>query len=278
MTTSTAARPAPPAARPRDVVRQVVVAVSAVLAVVGSFVGSGAVVGTPVNELADGALSAEGTLVAPDGPAFGIWSVIYLGLIALAVWQLQPSRRADPRQRETGWWVAASMLLNAVWLGVTQLELIGLSVGVIVALLIVLAVVFGRLAGTRPRSRVEAVVLDGTIGLYLGWVSIATVANTASALVYADVPLSLPAVAWAVIVLVVAAVVGVVVAVRAGGRIAFAVALAWGLAWVAVGRSSGPDSSTPVLVTAELAAAVVLLSALIVRARRGWIVRRAEEA
>ncbi len=265
MTTSTAARPAASAAGPRDVTRQVVLAVSAVVALVGSFIGSGAVVGTPVNELADGALSAEGTLVAPDGPAFGIWSVIYLGLVVLAAWQLLPSRRADPRLRATGWWITASLLLNAVWLGVTQAELIGLSVGVIALLLIVLAVVFGRLADSRPTSRVEAVVLDGTMGLYLGWVSIATVANTASALVYADVPLSLAPEAWAVVVLAVAAVVGVAVAVRARGRLAFAVALSWGLAWVAVGRSSGPDSSTLVAVSAVVAAAAVLISAIAVR-------------
>ncbi|MET0842976.1 MAG: tryptophan-rich sensory protein, partial [Mycetocola sp.] len=67
------------AARPNDRLRQVVVLVSALLAIAGSFVGSGAAGGTPIAEASGGALSADATPVAPAGPAFAIWTVIYLG-------------------------------------------------------------------------------------------------------------------------------------------------------------------------------------------------------
>jgi hypothetical protein len=112
-------------------------------------------------------------------------------------------------------------------------------------------------------------VVDGALGLYLGWVCIATVANTAATLVASGVePEGSAATAWAVAVLGVAAVVGVLLAVGLGGRLAPAVGLAWGLGWVAVARTSGEPESTTVAAAAAIAALVTLASAVVVRARR----------
>lgn len=253
---------------------------SAIAAVALSFLGSGAVVGTPISEVADGALSADATALAPGGPAFAIWSVIYAGLLALAVWQALPAHHADPRQRALGWWIAASMLLNAAWILVVQLELLALSVAVIVALLAVLVRIFLGLTRTAPSSRVEAVVVDGTMFLYLGWVAVATVANTAAALRAADVdPFSLGADIWAVIVLVAVAAVSVLLAVAGHGRLAVAGAMAWGLVWIAVARSGDTGfTSTPAAVTAGAAAGVAVLSAVIVRLRTEAARRQRTEA
>ena len=170
-----------------DVIRQWSVLLSAVLATAVSFVGSGAVVGAPVAEVADGALSSSATLVAPAEPAFAIWGVIYVGLLLLALLQVLPSRRTDPRQRRTGWWTAASLLLNALWILVIQAELIAVSLVVIAALVAVLVVAMLRLGDSSPSTRYERLVVDGTLGLYLGWVCIATVANAAATLVLAGV-------------------------------------------------------------------------------------------
>ncbi|WP_432525051.1 tryptophan-rich sensory protein, partial [Kineococcus sp. SYSU DK006] len=239
----------------RDGARQAAVAAGAVLAVVGSAIGSGALSGTPIAEAAGGALSASATLVAPAGPAFGIWGVVYAGLVAHAVWQALPAQREDARQRRTGWWTAASLVLNAAWILTVQAGQLAASVAVVAALLVVLVVAFTRLLQRGPRSPVESVVVDGTTGLYLGWVSIATVANTAAALRQAG--LRSGEEAWAVGVLALAAVIGVVTAVRSHGRLAFGAGLAWGLGWVAAGRAGGADASTAVAVTAGAAAAVV---------------------
>ncbi|WP_432491708.1 tryptophan-rich sensory protein [Kineococcus auxinigenes] len=252
----------------RDGLRRGAVAVGALVAVIGSAVGSGAFGGTPIAEAAGGALSADATLVAPAGPAFAIWSVVYTGLVALAVWQALPAHAHDARQRATGWWVAASLVLNLAWIATVQAGWVGASVLVIAALLAVLVVAFGRLVAIRPSSRLEAVLVDGTVGLYLGWVSIATVANTAAWLKQAGLTAGEPA--WAVGVLAVAAAVGVFTALRSHGRLAFGAALTWGLAWVCAGRLSGTDSSTAAAVAAAAAAAVVAgtTAAVRLRARR----------
>jgi hypothetical protein len=250
----------------RDTVRVVVVIVSMVLAIVGSAFGSGAFGGQPIQDASGGALAADSTLLAPGTGAFQIWSVVYLGLVAYAVLQALPSRRAAARHRRIGWLAAASMLLNAAWIISVQLDLLALSVPVIVALLVVLIAIVLRLGPAE--GAVERIVTDGTFGLYLGWVTIATVANATAVLKAAGFTgAGLPAEAWAVAVLVVAAVIGVLTAARDGARITPALALAWGLAWIAVARSTAAPESTPVAVAAAVAALVVLLAPLALRLR-----------
>ncbi|PTL71719.1 hypothetical protein C1I63_01885 [Rathayibacter caricis DSM 15933] len=263
-----------------DRIRQTVVAVSAVLALVGSFLGSGAAGGTQIADAAGGALSASSTPVAPDGPAFAIWSVIYAGLIAYAIWQFLPSQAARTRHRRLGYWAAASLLLNAAWILVVQAGLLVLSVVVIVLLLAVLARIFVLLRTTRTSGRVDAVVTDGTFGLYLGWVCVATVANVTAALVgsgvgSADGP---GADVWAVVVLAVAGLIGLLLAVAGRGRIAPMLSLCWGLAWVAVGRFGGELVSIPAGIAALVAAGVVIVVTVAIRAAAGRREQRAPSA
>lgn len=258
----------------RDRARRWVVLVSAVVALVVSTAGSGALGGTPIDEAAGGALSATSSLVAPAGPAFAIWGAIYAGLLALAVWQLVAARPDDPRQRAVGWWLAASMLLNAAWVLVVQAGSVALSVLVIAALAAVLGVALARLArlaptraGSSPSGWVERLLVDGVTGFYLGWVLIAAVANVAAALVSAGVGgLGLGEGAWAVVVLVAAAALGAGVCL-AGRRVAPALSLAWGLAWVSVGRADGPDTSAVVVVVAALAAVAVVVAGVVAGVR-----------
>ena len=250
----------------RDITRQVTVAASAVIAVIGSFVGSGAAGGTPIQEASGGALSATATPIAPDVPAFSIWSVIYFGLLAYAVWQLLPKQSSAERHRRLGYWVAASLILNAAWILSVQFDQLWLSLPVIVALLAVLARAFVLCLRYRPAGVVDAVITDGTLGLYLGWVSIATAANATALLVAAGFTgFGLDADTWAVVVLGVAAVVGVIVAIAGRGRIAPALSLSWGLGWVAVGRLAGELISVPAGIAAIVAAALVLLATAIAR-------------
>ncbi len=247
--------------------RQVGVTAAEVFCVVGTLVGVG-VLGTRVQESSGGALAADATLLAPAVSAFSIWSVIYLGLAAYAVWQWLPAVAVTERARATGWLVALSMVLNAVWLLVTQQGWIWVSVVVIAALVATLGVLVLRLTRQPAQSPLEKVVVDGTFGLYLGWVTVATCANVTAALVSSGVdPAPAVSAAAAVGVLLVAAAVGVLMATRLGGRWAVAGALAWGLAWIAVGRTSDEPRSTVTAVAAVLAAVVVLAATARVRSR-----------
>lgn len=102
-----------------DRVRQLSVTAAEIFCVVGTLDGVG-VLGTRVEESFGGALAADATRMAPAGPAFTIWSVIYAGLAAYTLWQWLPSQTTREVHRRIGWLAAASMLLNAAWLLVTQ--------------------------------------------------------------------------------------------------------------------------------------------------------------
>ncbi|UOQ88777.1 tryptophan-rich sensory protein [Agromyces endophyticus] len=249
-----------------DGARQLVVLISSVLAVIAAFIGSGVVVGTPIQDAAGGSLDADSTLIAPATGAFRIWSVIYVGMLAYAIWQALPAQRHDERQRRLGWWVTASLVLNAAWIFSVQLDLLVLSLPIIVAILVVLCRLFVLLRSIPPKNRVEAVVADGSIGLYLGWIVIATAANATAVLVAAGFDgFGLAPEIWAVAVLSVAAGVGVALAIRGGGRIAPALSLSWGLCWVAVARLADAPHSVTTGIAALIAAGVVITATVIAR-------------
>lgn len=255
-----------------DVIRQVTVLIGAALAVVAAFIGSGATGGPDQSQVGDGALAADATPVAPGEPAFSIWSVIYLGLVAYAIWQALPGQRTSARHRSLGWLVLLSMVLNALWIAVVQAELLGLSVPVIVVLLVVLVLVLLRMQRIPASSRLDVVIVDGTMGLYLGWVCVATVANIAAVLADAGVTeLGLGAEAWAIAALGLAGAVGVALAVYTRGRLAIGAAIVWGLVWVAVARTTGDLESPAAAIAAGLAASAVAGATVVMRVVRARI-------
>lgn len=248
-----------------DILRQVGVISATSFMIVAGVIGSGAIVGEPIQDAQGGALSAEGSLLAPAGTAFSIWSVIYVGMVLYAIWQALPSQRARDRQRRLGLLVALSAVLNGTWIVLAQFANLPATVAGIVALLLVLAVTFRGAVVTGPQSWVERVLLDGTVGLHLGWVSLATVANTAAWLT-AEAPES-----WSdagtplgIAVLCVVSLLGIALAVFSGGRLAPGLAIAWGTTWISVGRLTGEPENSVLGVTAAVVAMAVLIVTAVV--------------
>lgn len=237
--------------------RRFAVTASFVIALVGSAIGSGAFGGVPIAEAADGLLATDATLIAPAGPAFSIWTLIYAALGAYTLWQWWD--RSD--ERRVAGLAIASLLLNAAWILLVQAGLVWATVPVMVLLVAILAVLFRRLRGVPARGPWELLVVDGTFGLYLGWVSVATCANITAALVGAGVPDAGRPEWWAVLVLAVAGGVGVALALTGRGAIAAPVAIAWGIAWIAVARGTGEPSSPLTATAAAVIAAIVGVAA-----------------
>lgn len=251
--------------------RQIAVISALGFTLVAVLVGVGGLGGTEVEDSQGGQLSAQGSYLAPAGPAFSIWSAIYLGLLAYVIWQALPSQRASSRQRAIGWWIALTIVLNGLWLVAAQLLTIEWTVVVIVLLLIALCITFYISVHTRvPRAGVlDALLIDGVTGLHLGWVTLATAANIAAWLT-GIVPESWGdyASAWGLAVLAVVAVIGLGIAWASGWRVAPGIALAWGLSWLAVGRLIGEPRNEAIGIAAIVVAAIVLLVPLTVAGLR----------
>ena len=125
-----------------DLARQIVVISAVVFMIIAAMVGVGLFGGTNVRDLQGGALDADATVLAPGRQAFSIWSVIYLLMIAYAVWQALPGQRARQRQRRAGWWIALTAVLNGLWLLAAQFLNLFATVVAIVILLVALAATY----------------------------------------------------------------------------------------------------------------------------------------
>lgn len=238
---------------------QLIVTLAAVLWVVGTLIGTGLVGGTGgVEEQGEGLFSDSTTLIAPHGPAFSIWSVIYLFLAAYVVWQWLPGGAGSERARRTRLPAAASLALNGLWLLVVFAGWVWLSVVVIAGIAASLGVILRRTAGEPDEGLLPRVLTSVTFGIYLGWVCVATCANVASWLVGLGVPPD-GGTSTAVSVAVLVVVVGLAwfLLGRAPDQLfrgAFAAAVTWGVAWVAVGRFVGDLRSDTVGYAAAVAA------------------------
>lgn len=245
--------------------RQWAVTIAAAVMLVATLAGIG-VFGPRVEESAGGAFAADATLLTPASWAFSIWSLIYLLLVGYVVWQwLTPDHPVNARIFGP---VVVSMLLNAGWLLVARAGWVWLSVVVILALAVDLALLVLRLGERSPDSGIERVVVDGTFGIYLGWVSVASVANITTALVSSGIDPPTPtAELLAVVALTLAAALGAVYASRLGGRWAVAGAMSWALVAIAIGRLVGPLYSVATAVAALAATAVILVVTGLARRR-----------
>jgi hypothetical protein len=164
----------------RDLARQVVT----VAAFVATVTVNGLANALPINGLTTGEVSDRlPVLVVPAAYVFSIWGLIYLGLAAFTVYQALPSRRADPLLRRLGWLPALAGVLNVAWILLWHHEAFVLTVPVMVALLATLVAVETTLrGGGRPRAGAERWAVAVPFSIYVGWITVATIANVAATL------------------------------------------------------------------------------------------------
>lgn len=240
---------------------RVVVTVAAVIWWVGTALGTGLVGGGGVAEQGEGLFSDSATLIAPHGPAFSIWSVIYVGLAGYVIWQWLPAAATSVWARTTRWPAAASLALNGAWLLVVFLGWLWVSVVVMAGIVVSLGVLLRRIVGLRTEGWPSQVWVSATFGLYLGWICVATCANVALALVGSGVEPAATSSVWTTV-----AVLAVVVLIAAGllrrtdqrwFQLGLTAAVVWGSAWVAAGRFTGELRSDTVGWAAVAAATLV---------------------
>ena len=248
-------RPRPTPTR-RDRERQVAVTAGLLVCLAGAVSGSGRFGLPPVNEAADGRLSSSATLLAPAGPAFAIWGLIYLMLIGYTWQQWRPRQAVRRAHRRTGWWAALAMALAGLWVFVTQLGWLWPGVALMLGICGALGMLLRRLRRLPDLVTGDLIFLDTTFGIFLGWVSVATVAGVTAALVASGVrPTGWIATGIAIAVLVLVGLLGTAFVVLLGDRVAVALAMAWGLGWIAVARYTGQPHD---LVVAIVAAAIAV--------------------
>lgn len=243
-------------------------AIAMVVTLVGVVIGNG-LLGSEESVGEEGSIASTQTLITPAGPAFSIWSLIYLFLFAYVIWQALPAGSRSARAPSVIAPAVASLVLNAAWIVVVlQVGSAWGSVAVMVLLVASLVVLHRRLRASAPESTAERWVLDIGFGLYLGWINVATAANITFALVLSDVtPAADVAVPIAIGVLVAVVAVAAYVVRGVSEPLAVGAAMAWGLAWICVDRLGTEPESMAVAVAAGVAAVAVVGLALWAAAR-----------
>lgn len=177
------------------------------------------------------------TLITPAGYAFSIWGVIFLGLLAFAVFQALPSQRENPRFRAVGALVILNAFCNAVWSPIFNNQQIGLALVVILVMFVSLLLIMDRLRIGREAVRQrETWLVRVPFSVYFGWLTVATILNVAVFLKATALDLSmLPENGWAAAVLVIAFLVGVFLFNRYRSA-AYILVFAWAYAAIALGQ------------------------------------------
>ncbi len=209
--------------------------------------------GLPLNGYTTGELSAfYPNLFVPAGLTFAVWGFIYLLVIVFvaSAWFAPPG---SPSAGDTAlsWPFIVSCIANAAWIVAWHFRLVFLSVFIILVLFASLLMLYQRIRRGPWRW-----YLAVPISVYLGWVSVATIANITAMLVYHFAPFTFPTeVASATTMVVIAALLaGYLLWSKHDSPLALVVA--WAL--LGIWLRTGNDTSMVVRNTA-LAASVVLV-------------------
>jgi benzodiazapine receptor len=240
----------------RDILRQFAVIFTTLFALVMNYASTA----LPLNGRTPAEISDSfNVLFVPAGYVFSIWGLIYIALLAYVIYHSLPSQRANPRLRRTGWLVAATSLVNGGWIFFWHFGYYVLSLAAMLALLGLLIAFYLQLnvgrAGFKGAERFTVAFLPS---IYLGWITVATMANITAVLSYLGWNgWGISGTTWSVILL--AAGVGVA-AISAFTRrdAAYLLVLAWAFVGISVRWLS-----QPVLNGAGFAAAALVLVLLV---------------
>ena len=255
----------------KDTLRQILI----VVAVIATLIVNGLANALPINGRQTGAISDMFPVYfTPAGYVFSIWGLIYLGLIAYAVYQALPAQRENPRLRSIGALFLVASLANITWIFLWQYLQFPLTIVAMLVLLGSLIGIYLRLdIGRSNPPRAERWFVHLPFSVYLGWITVATIANATVLLYYLQWNgFGISGQAWLVIMLAAALVIAALIAVTRRD-VAYLLVLAWAFAGIATKHATTPA----VTISAWIATAIVLLLCLYsgIQSMRGQPLRAA---
>ena len=247
----------------KDTVRQVVNVIAALATIVVNILATA----LPLNGQDTGEISDRFDIYfVPAGYVFSIWGLIYIGLVAFAIYQALPSQRDNPRLRRVGYLFALSCVANIVWLFLWHYNVFSLTLVAMVTLLLSLIAIYLSLEiGRAGAPRAEKWTVHVPFSLYLGWITVATVANATQVLYWAGWGgWGISPQIWAVIMLVVATLVAGAVSLTRGD-IAYMLVIIWAFVGIAVKHAGTPTVAITAWVTTGINAILLVIGALLRR-------------
>jgi hypothetical protein len=250
----------------KDIIRQI----SVIVSVLVTLVVNGLANALPINGQNTGEISDRfNVYFVPAGYVFSIWGLIYIGLIVYAIYQALPSNRENPRLRATGWWIALGGIANSAWIFLWHYNRFPLTLIAMLVLLATLIVTYLRLGIGRTKvTSGEKWAVHLPFSIYLGWITVATVANVTDVLDFLKWDrFGIAPEIWMSIVL---AVVVVIAALMNFTRrdIAYAAVLLWALAGISVKQAAVPAVVIPTWISFGLVVLTLVVAFFITKQGR----------
>jgi hypothetical protein len=253
----------------KNTVRQVVVLV----AILATFAMNTLANILPLNNLNTGEISDRFAIYfVPAGYVFSIWFLIYAGLIIFAIWQVLPAQASNPRLQRVGYLILLSCVANVTWLFLWHYEMFALTLPAMIALLLSLIAIYLGLGIGRVRvPALERWVSHVPFSIYLGWVTVATIANVTQVLYWVDWGgWGIGPASWAVIMLTIATALSWLMSLSRGD-VAYLLVFVWAFVGIAVKHSGTPLVSIGAWVMSALVVAALVVG-LLSRRRRQTVV------
>jgi hypothetical protein len=200
----------------------------------------------------------------PAGYVFSIWGLIYLGLLAFTVYQALPAQRENKllKKISPAYWIGN--IANAAWIFLWHYELFPLTLVAMFALLGTLLYIYQQISQMGFNlDRNQKWFVNYPFSIYLGWISVATIANISQVLFFFDWGgWGIPATAWAVVMLAIATALGFLMLWRESDT-AFALVLLWAFIGIAISQTAtAPVANSAWFAVALLAPAILVFPAL----------------
>jgi len=223
-----------------------------------------------LNGISTGSISDKYlTLVTPAGYVFSIWSVIYILLFVFVAFQALSSQKDKPFQKQVGALFLFSCFFNIAWIFLWQYEYITLSVPLMFALLASLIAIYLRLnVGKANVPTREKLCVHLAFSVYLGWITIASIADVAAALVSVSWDgFGISYETWALLVIAVALIIALLVTFTRRD-VGYDLVIIWALVGIAVKQSANQNIVLTTEISAVIVAIALVLSILVFRFRR----------
>lgn len=212
---------------------------------------------------------ANPTLITPAGYVFSIWGVIYLLLGIFVVFQALPSQQGKDFHKKVGWFFVISSILNVCWLFLWQFGQLGFSVVLMFLLLASLLMIYLRLGVGKSKVALnEKLAVHLPFSVYLGWITIASIANVAVAAVSANWDgFGIAAETWATLVIAIALLIALLV-VFTRKDVAYGLVITWAMIGISVKQGGNTVVATLTQSCAVIVAISVVATLLIMLKRK----------
>jgi hypothetical protein len=224
----------------------------------------------PINGLMTGEISDRfGALFTPAGYVFAIWGLIYVTLTIFGVYQILPAQRNNERIDRVGIWFILANLFNGSWILAWHYQQFILSIIIMFGLLASLLVIYMRLQiGVSKIKPTERWLVDLPFSIYLGWISVATIANVSVVLIDNNWNgFGISATVWTVIMIAVALLLGIIMTMKRN-EAAYTLVLVWALVGIFHNSSGNSIVQISALIAAILLFMAIIAFRLILNRRR----------